>query len=303
MKHIIHLLCCLGLVFVSMPKMQAVSSIDKDYKLKEAPRKALSKLGQHLSYLKDRPGYKELDTKLYQVKGELFASIMEQKQAYVYASRLKPFLDLQKLVKQNDQVTRMTIDKYKAQVLPPKPKLSNPRLEGWLAVHKFEETSTGDKKEERTMVFYLNPQLDVLLDASEWYGFDLETVLASFDILNQEETGNLPNELATQDSVFSFTEIPAKFIAEGNNVQSYMLKHITYPDVAVEFGIQGRLVLRFVINLDGSVSDVEVLKELEQSIDLEAIRVLLSMPAWQVAEHQGKKVRSNQILPISFRIQ
>jgi len=78
---------------------------------------------------------------------------------------------------------------------------------------------------------------------------------------------------------------------------------IRYPVIAQENGIQGRVICSFVVNLDGSVVDIEVVRGVDPSLDREAIRVLGTMPRWSPGEQRGKPVRVRYTMPIHFRLQ
>ena len=73
--------------------------------------------------------------------------------------------------------------------------------------------------------------------------------------------------------------------------------------IAQENGIQGRVICQFVVNRDGSIVDVEVVRSVDPSLDKEAIRVIKSMPAWSPGKQRGKSVRVKYTLPVNFRLQ
>jgi len=83
----------------------------------------------------------------------------------------------------------------------------------------------------------------------------------------------------------------------------YLQDNIKYPVIAQESGIQGRVICQFVVNRDGSIVDVEVVRGVDRSLDAEAIRVVQSMPKWMPGKQRGKAVRVKFTLPINFRLQ
>ena len=83
----------------------------------------------------------------------------------------------------------------------------------------------------------------------------------------------------------------------------YLSKAIKYPVIAQENGIQGRVVCSFVVNRDGSIVDIQVMRGVDPSLDKEAIRVISEMPKWKPGEQRGKPVRVRFILPVQFRLQ
>ena len=72
------------------------------------------------------------------------------------------------------------------------------------------------------------------------------------------------------------------------------------PVYPCEQGISGRVIVSFVINENGQVTDPEVLRHVDKDLDKEAIRIIKSMPRWTPGEHKGKKVKVRLILPVQF---
>ncbi len=85
-------------------------------------------------------------------------------------------------------------------------------------------------------------------------------------------------------------------------MQQFIARSIRYPVIAQENGIQGRVVVQFVVNTDGKIVDVEVVRGVEESLDREAIRVVKTMPPWTPGRQGGKAVRVKYTLPIRFRL-
>ena len=85
-------------------------------------------------------------------------------------------------------------------------------------------------------------------------------------------------------------------------MNQFINRTIRYPVIAQENGIQGRVVVQFVVNTDGKIVDVEVVRGVEESLDREAIRVVKTMPPWTPGRQGGKAVRVKYTLPIRFRL-
>ncbi len=88
----------------------------------------------------------------------------------------------------------------------------------------------------------------------------------------------------------------------GGNVQAWIAKNVKYPRMAEENGIQGKVYIQFVIEKDGSITDVKVLRGVDASLDTEAVRVVKSMPKWKPGKQRNKPVRVSYTLPINFRL-
>ena len=110
-----------------------------------------------------------------------------------------------------------------------------------------------------------------------------------------------PKEEETK--VFDVVEQMPSFPGGDAELMKYLSTHIKYPVVAEENGIQGRVIATFVVERDGSISDVKVIKSVDPSLDKEAIRVLKSMPKWIPGKQNGSAVRVKYTVPVTFRLQ
>ena len=86
-------------------------------------------------------------------------------------------------------------------------------------------------------------------------------------------------------------------------LMQYLAGNVKYPKDAYEQKIGGRVLVQFVIEKDGSISDVEIARGVFPSLDEEAIRVIKGMPRWNPGKQNGKAVRVKYVLPVSFRPQ
>ena len=85
-------------------------------------------------------------------------------------------------------------------------------------------------------------------------------------------------------------------------LMKFLGKNIKYPTIAQENGIQGRVVVEFVVNKDGTIVDPRVVRGVDPSLDKEAIRVIMSMPKWKPGKQGGKPVRVKYTVPVTFRL-
>ena len=86
------------------------------------------------------------------------------------------------------------------------------------------------------------------------------------------------------------------------NVNAWLSSHLQYPAVAAKNGIQGRVIVKFVVGRDGNVSQAQVVKGADPSLDREALRVVNSMPRWNPGIHNGQPANAWFTLPITFKI-
>ncbi|MFR9166798.1 MAG: energy transducer TonB [Dysgonomonas sp.] len=116
---------------------------------------------------------------------------------------------------------------------------------------------------------------------------------------NRQITGG-----GTQSDVpFKSAEVMPQFPGGKIELMKYISNSLRYPAIAVDNGIEGRVVLRFVVGKDGKISDIEVLKGIDPSCDNEAVRVVKSMPKWVPGSQNGNPVAVYFTLPVSFQIQ
>lgn len=102
--------------------------------------------------------------------------------------------------------------------------------------------------------------------------------------------------------VFVAVEKQAEFPGGIQALMQWLSMNVRYPEDAMKNDAQGRVIVKFVVNADGSISDPTVLKGVETSLDKEAVRVVRAMPKWIPAENQGQKVASYFNIPISFKL-
>ncbi|HET7732297.1 MAG TPA: energy transducer TonB [Paludibacter sp.] len=103
-----------------------------------------------------------------------------------------------------------------------------------------------------------------------------------------------------KDGVYDQVEKMPQFPGGENSLLKYIAKHLKYPASAQRYGIQGTIIIRFVVNEFGHVDNFEVLKGLDPDIDQEGIRVISSLPDWIPGEQNGEKVKVYYTIPLKF---
>jgi len=126
---------------------------------------------------------------------------------------------------------------------------------------------------------------------------DVESVSASSD-----KKVTIIKKTEQEDQVFMRVEEMPEFKGGMKQLFSYLSKNTKYPQEALSKNIQGRVIVGFVVNKDGSVSDVKVLRPVNKYLDAEAIRVVSSMPNWKPGKQEDKKVRVSYNVPVNFRL-
>ena len=140
------------------------------------------------------------------------------------------------------------------------------------------------------------------------------TAMGSFDVKGNDETGGEvlkakeviaqpepPKEEETK--VFDVVEVMPTFPGGQQALFEWLSKNIKYPVVAEENGVQGRVIVTFVVERNGSITDVQVAKSVDPSLDKEAVRVVKAMPHWIPGKQNGSAVRVKFTVPVTFRLQ
>ena len=111
-------------------------------------------------------------------------------------------------------------------------------------------------------------------------------------------------EEETEEEIFMVVETMPEFPGGQAELFKYLSENVKYPVIAQENGIQGRVICQFVVNKDGSIVDVEVVRSGgDASLDKEAVRVIKSMPKWKPGKQRGKAVRVKYTVPVNFKLQ
>ena len=142
-----------------------------------------------------------------------------------------------------------------------------------------------------------------------------KTAIGAFDVKGNDEEGGTVlkavEEIATpeppkheeENKVFDVVEQMPSFPGGPSALMAYLSSRVKYPAVAEEKGIQGRVTVQFVVEKDGSVTDVKTMKSVDPSLDREAERVVKSMPKWIPGKQNGSAVRVKYFVPVVFRLQ
>ena len=140
------------------------------------------------------------------------------------------------------------------------------------------------------------------------------TAIGSFDVKGNDETGGEvlkakeviaqpepPKEEETK--VFDVVEVMPTFPGGQRALFEWLSKNSKHPVVAEENGVQGRVIVTFVVARTGSITDVQVAKSVDPSLDKEAVRVVKAMPHWIPGKQNGSAVRVKFTVPVTFRLQ
>ena len=133
------------------------------------------------------------------------------------------------------------------------------------------------------------------------------TIQASDDTQAAVEVKYTPVEVEEEEveeqQIFQVVEEMPEFPGGMGECMKWLGKNIKYPTISQENGVQGRVIVQFVINRDGSIVDAKVVRGVDPYLDKEALRVVNQMPKWSPGKQRGKAVRCQFTLPVQFRLQ
>ena len=124
------------------------------------------------------------------------------------------------------------------------------------------------------------------------------------DIVIKHIPVTVDEEVVVEDDIFVIVEENPQFPDGGTaGLLQYLGKNIKYPTIPQENGTQGRVTVQFVVNKDGSIVDVKVIRGVDPYLDKEAVRVISTMPKWIPGKQRGVPVRCKFTVPVTFKFQ
>lgn len=134
-----------------------------------------------------------------------------------------------------------------------------------------------------------------------------ETTIASMedqtDVIEIVETEPIVEDEPTdEDEPLPAAQVQPEFPGGAAALKKYLNDNLRYPPIPRNQGIQGRVIVAFVVNKDGSIVDITVMKALDPYLDKEAVRVVSAMPKWKPGTVQGRPVRVRYTIPVQFII-
>ena len=137
----------------------------------------------------------------------------------------------------------------------------------------------------------------------------LAGVLGTNNLMAESKDGSLSVDIcapeseddSSEDDLYINVDKRATFPGGNMKAAAFITENLKYPEDAD--GAHGRVIVNFVVDKDGSISDIKVVRGVHPSLDAEAVRVVKLMPKWQPAERGGKPVRSRFNIPVYFKLE
>lgn len=152
------------------------------------------------------------------------------------------------------------------------------------------------------------PKVEEVLQIAENDADVEESTIQSSEDNNQAvEIKYVPVEVVEEEpeeqQIFQVVEEMPEFPGGMAECLKFLAKNIKYPTIAQENGVQGRVIVQFVVNRDGSIVDPVVMRSVDPYLDKEALRVIQMMPKWKPGKQRGKAVRVKYTVPVTFKLQ
>ena len=231
------------------------------------------------------------------VGGFLAWKVIEQKnveaqQAYMEAMELQRLQDLAKKERKEQKQVKPKIEPKKVvEEVRATQKFTAPVIKKDELVKEENEVKQMDQLDEKIAVGYEDPA-----------GTTDRTDIAVRNDVAVATPPPAPKQ-EVENKVFDVVEVMPSFPGGNSALMEYLNGAIKYPVVAMENGVQGRVVVSFVVERDGSITDVQIARSVDPSLDREAMRVVREMPKWNPGKQNGAAVRVKYNLPVSFRLQ
>ncbi len=136
----------------------------------------------------------------------------------------------------------------------------------------------------------------------EFVGFDSEFTYENILDITDFVFTSPDDKYDKTDKPFMFVEEMPEFPGGEKALLNYLATNVRYPVIAQENGIQGKVYITFVVDKNGTIDNVSILRGVDKSIDNEAIRVISSMPKWKPGKQRGKAVKVQYTVPIVFEL-
>ena len=165
-----------------------------------------------------------------------------------------------------------------------------------------EITKQEEQKPQPVEVPKQTTQLEIVQDDVETEDIEINADVEQNEVIEEYVAPEVVEEEVVEQEIFQIVEEMPAYPGGERALLEYVAKNIKYPQIARETGIQGRVFVGFVVEPDGSVSNVKILRGIGGGRDEEAMRVIKSLPKWKPGKQRGKAVRVSYQIPVVFKL-
>ena len=164
-------------------------------------------------------------------------------------------------------------------------------------------TKQEEQKPQPVEVPKQTTQLEIVQDDVEVDDIEINAEVEQNEVIEEYVAPEIEEEEVVEQEIFQIVEEMPSFPGGEQKLLEYVAKNTKYPQIARDSGIQGRVFIGFVVETDGSISNVKVLRGIGGGCDEEAVRVIKSLPKWKPGKQRGKAVRVSYQIPVNFKLQ
>lgn len=140
------------------------------------------------------------------------------------------------------------------------------------------------------------------------YIYNFTVALANTGAAIAFRTSDIVQKASSQEGVFGYNEVDQRplFLNSsdpGQFLEKWVYQYLKYPEKAIREGVQGRVMVDFIIEKDGKVTNVKVVRGVSPELDAEAVKVISASPKWKAGRVAGEKVRTSMTIPVEFRLE
>lgn len=170
-------------------------------------------------------------------------------------------------------------------------------VKGLLAIQERVITYYGEDSESVSEEDILFEEIIIPITTSEsdgvkTYEISGETKYVPVDVIEEEDP----------EQIFEVVENMPEYPGGQATLMKFIAQNLQYPTVAKEAGTQGRVIVQFVVEQDGTITNAKAVRNVEPSLDQEAVRIINAMPKWKPGMQRGKPVRVKLVVPVMFRL-
>lgn len=113
----------------------------------------------------------------------------------------------------------------------------------------------------------------------------------------------IEEDMPFETEIVDWAEVMPMYPGGQKALNGFLSKHMKYPTIPQEHGIEGRVIVQFIVDTDGAINQAKVVRGVHPQLDAEALRVINMMPKWAPGKQRGKAVRVKYTLPVAFKLQ
>jgi protein TonB len=129
-----------------------------------------------------------------------------------------------------------------------------------------------------------------------------ENVEGTGEVVFEEPVQEVVKDNGDANKIFNFVEQSAEFVGGMEALAKWLSRNLKYPPSARRMGLEGKVTVKFVIETDGSITGVDLLRGFDGACDKEAMRCVGAMPKWKPGKQGGRAVRQAYVLPVTFKL-